>query len=405
MIALLLALSFAQAEPTSTRCHFTGACATAGHCDDYLGKMCVTRSAASCAASYTCIVNGECNWLEGKNACRGADPADCAPESAACRLYGNCKARKPGEFFCGPTKDGCKSSAACKSDGLCAIGRSEVGRQICLPTAAGCEAAFNCALRGDCAVQGQDCGHDPSGCAASTNCREYGTCTSNGGICAHLSSADCASGRVCTVYGKCTLRIQSCDANDFTCAPYSCVPRPDCAHAEICKRYGACRATNNRCVVQLESPGCTTKTVKVASILASTTHPDWSGLSFSGSHLVDGRYDTAWAPSPDNALPHRLKLTLAQKERVAGIRIALGMHRIDRKEGILAYAFGQPRGVVVHVGGKVHEVFETRRQLDWQTLSFAPITTDVIELEVFDASPGERFPSYAVSELEVLVCE
>jgi len=55
--------------------------------------------------------------------------------------------------------------------------------------------------------------------------------------------------------------------------------------------------------------------------------------------------------------------------------------------------------------GKVHEVFETRRQLDWQTLSFAPITTDVIELEVFDASPGERFPSYAVSELEVLVCE
>ena len=410
MIGLLLALSLTFGEPEipSTRCHFTSVCATSGECDD-MGKMCGTTSQASCQASFRCAVMGSCKWVTGKAACYGDDPGKCAADQSPCRFYGNCKAGKPGLHYCQATMDGCRKSEVCRAEGRCAAKRAYDGSLWCRASPKGCRESLDCKRRGNCVMSrdGESCDHDPRACADSYECREFGSCQSNGGMCAFLENSDCRQSRKCSTYGLCEYNYQYCDPNDRSCARTACVPanKEPCTGSEVCTRFGACQRNTNRCSTVAVTPTCVTKVVKVKSISASTTQPDWSGISLSASNLIDGRYDSSWAPAPDVVAPHRLRIELVAAAKVAGIRIAPGFHRIDPNEGILAHASGTPRGVAIYANGTVQDVFELRRNIQWQSLLIAPVDTQVIELEIFDSIVGQRFDHYAVTELEVLACE
>jgi hypothetical protein len=429
-LLLILAVTLSEPEAPSRRCHFTGVCAGYGRCDDIEGTSCGTRSQASCEASYVCARHGACNWVAGTRACTGNDPSRC--EGVPCKSFGQCKPGKPDTFyFCIPTAKGCPASEMCRVDGHCALRKNEDGLASCWASAKGCRESLACKRRGQCGFSPRElaCMHDRKACEGTYECHKFGSCRSNGGICAYLGDEDCARSERCSVYGLCAYRYQVCDPTDRGCATTACVPphegagpakgeagsgaRPAkgeagsgaCTDAHICKQYGACTVNRNRCSRREETASCTTRAAKIKTITASTSQLGYAGLSLAADNLVDGRYDTAWVPDPRTPFPHRVRIELDSKLRVAGFRMAAGFHRIDKDEGVLVRAFGFPLGAALLTDGVVQDAFQLRRGAEWQTHLVSPVEAQVVELEIFDSELGTRFDHYAVTEIEVLVCE
>lgn len=405
---MLVAVILGGPDVPSRRCHFMGVCAGMGLCDDRGGKSCGALSKASCEVSYDCARHGACDW-GAIGACVGNDPSRCEPDSVACKSFGQCKVGETNTYYyCSATKKGCRESETCRVDGYCALRYVGDGWSACWSSAKGCRESHSCKRRGKCKFNPREltCDHDPKACPGSVECQKFGSCSSNGGVCAY-EDADCARSELCTFYGGCSYRYQNCDPNDRNCATTSCGPRSDehCQEARICKEYGACKHNQNRCSRTAETATCKTKAVKIKSISASTTLADLGDLSLAVENLVDDRYDTAWVPDPATPFPHRLRVELPSRMRVAGFRMASGFHRIDRNEGILVEAFGIPLGLAFKADGVVQDAFRLLRDVEWCTHLINPVEAEIVEFEIFDSDHGSRFENYAITELEVLVCE
>lgn len=417
LLSFLVAFALAEPEVSSTRCHYRGVCAGRGWCDDWEGSACGPYSPESCRLSDACLHNGNCKYRPRSAlvSCIGDDPTQCDPDGLPCKTAGRCRPGKPDSLiFCQATPQGCRESEFCRLQGACKVKTYADGQRFCVDTAKGCRESLDCKRVGKCGFDKKKgiCVYDAKACPESLECRKLGACFSTGGMCQY-SDEGCKGSELCALYGGCSPRMRYCPPGQPGCVSTACEPTTDaeCQASRICKTYGACKHRESiggrsaRCATTSEALTCEMKTVPLKAITASTTQSGFADLSLEATNLVDHDYRTSWAPDPATPFPHRLTIELGEVARVAGIRMATGFHRVHAKEGFLVHAFGIPLGVAIFTDGKPHDAFRLRRTVEWQEIHFNPIETRTLDLELFDAFPGKRFDHYAITDIEVLVCE
>lgn len=227
----------------SAGCSGHGACSPLeGRCAAKDEQDC--RHAAWCRGTDRCrAVRGLCESVFGQQAdCDGG--ASCAVPDAArchdmthCELHGLCgydPALDPRH--CSATShEACRSSRACRVNGLCA---AERGR--CVAAAkADCEASESCRDHGRCLLEEGRCVHpkhtDP--CTRTTECAERGLCMPDGLHCIVDSDVDCRRSLGCTQSGLCQSYGGTCVAQRDA----------DCQASDACRMQGRCQSDGESC--------------------------------------------------------------------------------------------------------------------------------------------------------------